>query len=889
MSRPPAGGKSTGQSFLAGIRLERDARPGDVADVSAGRLESRRSTSRHTRSPSPGLTRSNDHHDDDGGSSDDGHSRSPDSGPEGVHGRRTGNAWPDSHARRPRRPLPPGAALQSPPSAAAAAAAAAPAQRRQPQPRPTDTRTTARSFLSGIQFEPSRSAIPPLAASDFPGSRPHYSSDDEYTLPWSDDPAAEEEDEDEEEEEEEFFELSDDESFVSTRATNRFYKPAVRGRASLSAISPGGVYFSLRDHRRQVGSFSSLSFLSDAPTGYEPGIYSDEYSSRSRSPTPSPPGGFPRPGGGRASPDPVPDARRAPDPPPEPLPLAAPATAALVPAPVSAPAVADTTPAPDPPAIIASPPPAPSRYVYIDNLTAVLPASLSHPRGADEDAYADADAVLRFSLVAKSMSPAGSLIGGFSTIPFGASGHQSRKQKTNYIPLQKTPVQTYDYLFAPDAASDYVDRNYTPLTLDNPQLRRGRFKTVQSLPFMMFSTIPHVKSVDLVNELNEQFRLHNPGLPADVTLDLIRQTKDRMVTVGKEVDMEVLDIACAFVYLEKLILKKRVNKDTIRLVAGVCLLLAAKISDLDSRPPPFNYYYMPPEPSQPPSRPPSPNSSSSRLSLGVDRPAARDGARQGPQASAPTPAPPLPPPSPPLLPAGETVLVAPPSAAELRQLAHQHPGPEGTTTSAAADPMGLQLPGLSPGLLPPPPPPPLPPAHYFSPSSRTPAAPGLLKPGSKSMSDAAREADANEMETRRVLACEAQELAENARERSRKWLISLIDAITRHLEVSARSVRQFEFAVMCALDFNVQVPPMLSVPHFRRILTEHGSSFEPADDDDSAGGRASRMRMRRRGTGRSPKGHRAAKQDYENPGVAGAQAYLGAKMFDVFERERAAQ
>ncbi|KCV70069.1 hypothetical protein H696_03532 [Fonticula alba] len=47
--------------------------------------------------------------------------------------------------------------------------------------------------------------------------------------------------------------------------------------------------------------------------------------------------------------------------------------------------------------------PAPSRYVYIDNLTAVLPASLSHPRGADEDAYADADAVLRFSLVAKSM------------------------------------------------------------------------------------------------------------------------------------------------------------------------------------------------------------------------------------------------------------------------------------------------------------------------------------------------------------------------------------------------------------------------------------------------------------------------------------------------------
>ena len=47
--------------------------------------------------------------------------------------------------------------------------------------------------------------------------------------------------------------------------------------------------------------------------------------------------------------------------------------------------------------------------------------------------------------------------------------------------------------------------------------------------------------------------------------------------------MEILTIAAAIVYLEKLILLHYVNKSNKRLIAGACILLAAKVHDTKDR------------------------------------------------------------------------------------------------------------------------------------------------------------------------------------------------------------------------------------------------------------------------------------------------------------------
>ena len=47
--------------------------------------------------------------------------------------------------------------------------------------------------------------------------------------------------------------------------------------------------------------------------------------------------------------------------------------------------------------------------------------------------------------------------------------------------------------------------------------------------------------------------------------------------------MEVLSIAAAIVYLEKLILSHYVNKSNKRVIAGACILLASKVHDTKDR------------------------------------------------------------------------------------------------------------------------------------------------------------------------------------------------------------------------------------------------------------------------------------------------------------------
>ncbi|KND04084.1 uncharacterized protein SPPG_01526 [Spizellomyces punctatus DAOM BR117] len=143
-------------------------------------------------------------------------------------------------------------------------------------------------------------------------------------------------------------------------------------------------------------------------------------------------------------------------------------------------------------------------------------------------------------------------------------------------------AQSYAHLLEPALSLEpkTVENSlYHPFFLDDPELRTGKHRTVITLPCFMGSIIQYSKPSDIKKELNEHFRETHPTVDSTLTLTQIRRLKDRLLKVGEMQDLELSSVACAYVYFEKLVLKNLVSKETRRLVAAVCLFLAAKVND----------------------------------------------------------------------------------------------------------------------------------------------------------------------------------------------------------------------------------------------------------------------------------------------------------------------
>ena len=109
--------------------------------------------------------------------------------------------------------------------------------------------------------------------------------------------------------------------------------------------------------------------------------------------------------------------------------------------------------------------------------------------------------------------------------------------------------------------------------LDDPELRTGKHRTVIALPCYMGSVIQYTRPTDLKQELNDQFRQKHPDLDPSLTLSKIRNLKAALLEIGQEEDLELISMACAYVYFEKLVLKRHVTKLNRRLIGGTLSLL----------------------------------------------------------------------------------------------------------------------------------------------------------------------------------------------------------------------------------------------------------------------------------------------------------------------------
>jgi len=117
---------------------------------------------------------------------------------------------------------------------------------------------------------------------------------------------------------------------------------------------------------------------------------------------------------------------------------------------------------------------------------------------------------------------------------------------------------------------------YDPFFLDDPTLQSGKARMVMNLPGFVESVVPYVKPRALKAQLNEQWALKHQWVSRGFTLSKLRASKQSMHEWVAALDGELATAALAHVYLEKLVLRRVVHKPNRKLMAAVCLVLAAK-------------------------------------------------------------------------------------------------------------------------------------------------------------------------------------------------------------------------------------------------------------------------------------------------------------------------
>ncbi|XP_011408239.2 PREDICTED: CDK5 and ABL1 enzyme substrate 2-like [Amphimedon queenslandica] len=109
--------------------------------------------------------------------------------------------------------------------------------------------------------------------------------------------------------------------------------------------------------------------------------------------------------------------------------------------------------------------------------------------------------------------------------------------------------------FKENHSSQYVNLNYDPRSLDNPEYFKGRNVTTLNLASYRVSLVKYAREREVKKEINNQFAEIFPYIK--LTLSKLRSIKKEMISVGTECGFDPVIIAHSLVYFEKLVLMVR--------------------------------------------------------------------------------------------------------------------------------------------------------------------------------------------------------------------------------------------------------------------------------------------------------------------------------------------